>query len=226
MATIAILENGLSNTYSVQSALKKMGAEVTLTADAEELLEADGVVLAGVGAFPSAMRRLRQTGLTEVLQERRHRGKPILGICLGFQMFFESSSEHDYTEGLGWLRGQVQPLKATGGFKVPHIGWNAVNWEPGCLLGQTHEDSYYYYLHSLAVSLQEEQDSTIGATFYGDNKFIAAVETHPIYGTQFHPENSSAAGLQLLNNFIGICELDKDNDLTLSIAKKTKAAYN
>jgi imidazole glycerol-phosphate synthase subunit HisH len=209
--TIAILDYEMGNRRSVEKAFAMVGADASITPDHDLILNADGAVIVGVGAFPEAMRRLQDRGMVEVLRERVKLGRPILGICLGLQIFFERSEEHDGADGLGFLEGTVRELPSNG-HKVPHIGWNQVQWRPGSRLrdGVEEEDSVFYHLHSFAAYDAGEGDDffsrpeVAGKTTYSC-AFVTAVEEHPLYGVQFHPEKSSRQGLQLLRNFVDIC---------------------
>lgn len=201
---IAILDYGMGNRRSVEKAFRRVGASVSITADHEELLAADGLVIVGVGAFPEAMRRFTDRGMLEPLRERLQLGRPILGICLGLQLFFERSEEHEGASGLGFLEGNVRRLPSDG-LKVPHIAWSPVEWAARSELssGIAAEDSIYYHLHSFA-SLDTEMPWVTGTAGYG-RRFVTAIEEPPLYGVQFHPEKSSKQGLRLLENFTGIC---------------------
>jgi imidazole glycerol-phosphate synthase subunit HisH len=213
--TIAIVDYGMGNRRSVEKALlkvgKELGAEVSITSDPEEILNASGAVIIGVGAFPEAMRRLEELELVDVLWERFNNDRPILGICLGLQLFFEFSEEHGgEAKGLSFLEGTVRKLPANG-HRVPHIGWNQVQWRPESRLraGVSEEDSVFYHLHSYAAYDKDGDEffsrpEVAGKTTYAC-PFVTVVESHPLYGVQFHPEKSSDQGLQLLRNFIEIC---------------------
>ena len=181
-------------------ALEHVGASVDLTSDHARVREADAVVLPGVGAFPKAMEAVRRLGLDELVRERHQAGVPVLGICLGMQLLFESSTELGGAEGIGLLRGSVEPLDAAG-LKVPQIGWNEVEWRRGSVLAPR-ERSPMYHVHSFAVKA-EDPDVVAGTAIYG-NEFVSAVEQDCIYGVQFHPEKSSRDGLALLRNFVGV----------------------
>jgi len=202
--SIAIIDYGMGNRRSVEKAFVKVGAEPYLSSDPNEVLAADGAVVIGVGAFPTAMRRLSNLGMLEVLRERYERGRPVLGICLGLQILYEGSEEHGGAEGLGLLEGEVRRLPANG-LKVPHIGWNRVEWTPAAQLGAgaVGADSTYYHLHSYAA-FECSSAAVAGTSVYG-RRFVAAVEKPPLYGVQFHPEKSSHQGLALLGNFATIC---------------------
>jgi glutamine amidotransferase len=183
--------------------LERVGAEAERTYDPDRVRAADGVILPGVGAFPRAMKRVHELGLDALVRERLDAGVPVLGICLGLQLLFERSVENDGAEGLGLLEGMVEPLDA-GDLKVPHIGWSPVRWEhPSALLDGLGNETPFYFVHSFTPRPANERD-VLGTAAYGE-RFVCAVERPPLYGVQFHPEKSSAAGLRLLTNFTGIC---------------------
>jgi imidazole glycerol-phosphate synthase subunit HisH len=203
MTRIAVLDYGMGNLRSVEKALERVGAEAAITDDAASAREADGLILPGVGAFPAAMRRVRESGLDELVAEQADASVPVLGICLGFQLLFESTSELGGASGMGLLPGPVEGLEAPG-LKVPHIGWSPVRWERSSpltdgLAGETP----FYFVHSFTPRPAEEE-AMLGTAEYGE-RFCCAVARPPLYGVQFHPEKSSAAGLRLLANFAEIC---------------------
>lgn len=199
---IAILDYGMGNLRSVEKALEHVGVIATITSDAGEVRAADGVVLPGVGAFPRAMERIRELGLDELIAERREEGVPILGICLGLQLLFDSSSELGGADGLGLLEGPVGELEAEG-LKVPHIGWEPVRWErESRLTDGIPSETPFYFVHSFAP--RPRHDDLLGSAVYGA-RFACAAERENVFGVQFHPEKSSAAGLRLLSNFAGVC---------------------
>ena len=201
-ARIAILDYGMGNLRSVEKALEHVGAVATITNDEAAVRDADGVVLPGVGAFPKAMERVRELGLDELIAERLAAGVPILGICLGLQLLFESSRELGGAAGLGLLPGEVAEIEADG-LKVPHIGWSPVRWERDSKLTEGIEsETPFYFVHSFAP-LPEASD-LLGSAAYGA-RFACAAERDNVYGVQFHPEKSSSAGLRLLANFAGVC---------------------
>ncbi len=201
-ARICILDYGMGNLRSVEKALEHVGATATIASDAETVRAAEGVVLPGVGAFPKAMERVRELGLDELIAERRDAGVPILGICLGLQLLFESSTELGGAAGVGLLPGGVAELEADG-LKVPHIGWSPVRWEKESRLCDGIEtETPFYFVHSFAPS--PEPGDLLGTAAYGD-RFACAAERDNVFGVQFHPEKSSAAGLRLLANFAGVC---------------------
>ena len=201
-ARIAILDYGMGNLRSAEKALEQVGASVTVTRDHGEIRGADGLVLPGVGAFPKAMRSVRELGFDELIAERLEHGTPVLGICLGMQLLFESSTELGGAEGLGLLPGTVEKLDAPG-LKVPEIGWNPVRWRRSSELVQGLPDPCpMYHVHSYAP--RPELDGDVLGTATYSTEFVSAVERAPIYGTQFHPEKSSENGLRLLANFTRI----------------------
>jgi imidazole glycerol-phosphate synthase subunit HisH len=201
-ARIAILDYGMGNLRSVEKALEHVGATATITCDPAAVRGADGVILPGVGAFPRAMERVRERRLDELIAERREAGVPILGICLGLQLLFDSTTELGGAEGLSLLPGPVSELEA-GGLKMPHIGWSPVRWERESRLVEGIEsETPFYFVHSFAP--RPEAADLLGSAAYGE-RFACAAERENVFGVQFHPEKSSAAGLRLLSNFAGIC---------------------
>ena len=203
MSSIALVDYGMGNRRSVEKALEHVGARVRRTGDADEIAAADGVLVPGVGAFPEAMRRLRAAGLDEVIRERAAAGVPVLGICLGMQLLFDSSTEHEGGEGLGLIPGEVTRLD-THGAKLPHIGWNEVTFQrPGALTQDLGATAAFYHVHSFVCRPSEAAD-VVGTGEYGE-VFASIVERGHVMGAQFHPEKSSRTGLALLGNFAAAC---------------------
>jgi glutamine amidotransferase len=201
-ARICILDYGMGNLRSVEKALEHIGATATIAGDAATVRAADGVILPGVGAFPKAMERVRELGLDQLIAERRDTGVPVLGICLGLQLLFDSTTELGGAEGIGMLAGGVAELEADG-LKVPHIGWSPVRWEKDSRLTEgIPTETPFYFVHSFAP--QPQGEDLLGSAAYGA-RFACAAERGNVFGVQFHPEKSSAAGLRLLANFAGIC---------------------
>ena len=195
---IAIADYGMGNRRSVEKALAHVGAQSTITADHDEIRAADAVILPGVGAFPEAMRNLRRTGLGDVLTELT---QPLLGICLGMQLLFESSTEHEGAPGLGILPGTVTRLTAP---RLPHIGWNLVSFERRCTLTDGLPDAAaFYHVHSFACRPSDPTD-VVGTSEYGE-RFVSVVERGNVMAVQFHPEKSSRDGIALLANFVRVC---------------------
>jgi glutamine amidotransferase len=201
---IAVVDYGMGNRRSVEKALAHVGAPAVITRDHGELRRADGIVLPGVGAFPRAMRNLAQLGLDDVLRERAAAGVPLLGICLGMQLLFESSTEHGGATGLGLLPGEVTYLDPRGE-RLPHIGWNLVSLvRPARLIAGMGEAAAFYHVHSLACRPADAHD-VVGTAAYGEETFVSIVERGSVFGVQFHPEKSSRDGLALMRNFAAVC---------------------
>lgn len=201
---LAILDCGIGNLRSVEKAFERSGAEVVVTAEVAAAESADGLVLPGVGAFPAAMERVRDQGVDDLIERTAADGKPLLGICLGMQLLFEGSSEGEGAEGLGLLKGSVEPISAPD-LKIPHIGWERVTWEKADpLAGDAQDGDDFYFVHGYAARPENEEDY-LGVSVYGES-FCAAVSRGNIWGVQFHPEKSSATGLGLLRRFIEVCE--------------------
>jgi glutamine amidotransferase len=201
-ARILILDYGMGNLRSVEKALEHVGACATIGSDPDEVQAADGLILPGVGAFPRAMERIRATGLDELIAARAAAGTPVLGICLGLQLLFERSAELGGAEGLGLLPGEVSALDAPG-LKVPNIGWAPVRWErESRLVEGIPSETPFYLVHSFVARAAAED--ALGTAEYGE-RFVCAAERDNVFGVQFHPEKSSAAGLRLLANFSAKC---------------------
>jgi imidazole glycerol-phosphate synthase subunit HisH len=201
-ARICVLDYGVGNLRSVEKALEHVGAAARISADPEEVRAADGVILPGVGAFPKAMERIRERGIDQLISDRHEAGTPILGICLGLQLLFDSTTELGGSPGLGLLQGGVAELDAPG-LKIPNIGWSPVRWEKKSRLAEGIEsETPFYLVHSFAP--RPAADDLLGTAAYGA-RFACAAERGNVFGVQFHPEKSSAAGLRLLANFAGIC---------------------
>ncbi|HVX33240.1 MAG TPA: imidazole glycerol phosphate synthase subunit HisH [Solirubrobacterales bacterium] len=199
---ILILDYGMGNLRSVEKALEHVGARAAIGAEPDAVRAADGLILPGVGAFPRAMERIRASGLDELIAERAAAGTPVLGICLGLQLLFERSEELGGADGLGLLPGEVTALDAPG-LKVPHIGWAPVAWEHDSPLAEgIAAGTSFYFVHSFAA--RPDGADALGTASYGE-RFVCAAERDNVFGVQFHPEKSSAAGLSLLANFAGIC---------------------
>jgi imidazole glycerol-phosphate synthase subunit HisH len=191
---IGICDYGMGNRRSVVKAFERVGADVRMTDDLETLEAANALVVPGVGAFPQAMDELRARRLNTLVRRRAAEGVPVLGICLGMQLLFEASDEHDGATGLGLLPGTVRYLRAP---KLPHIGWNLVSWERDSPLNAGLDGPRaFYHVHSLAP----QTDAVLGWGEYGE-RFATVVGRDNVFGVQFHPEKSSTDGLALLSNF-------------------------
>lgn len=201
---IAVVDYDAGNIKSVEKALQHIGAECAITRDIDIISKADKVIVPGVGAFEDAMNKMNGYHLTETLREVAKKGTPILGICLGLQLFFERSdeSEHD-VEGLGLLPGEIIAFPETPNFKIPHMGWNSLKINPNSrLLKDIPQDAYVYFVHSYYLRAKNEED--VAATTDYIVNVHAAVEHENIYATQFHPEKSGDIGLQILKNFVAL----------------------
>ncbi|MBS7302764.1 MAG: imidazole glycerol phosphate synthase subunit HisH [Lachnospiraceae bacterium] len=199
---IAIIDYDAGNIKSVEKALLMLGEEACITRDKEVLLNADKVILPGVGAFGNAMEKIHEYGLYEVIWEIVRKGTPFLGICLGLQLLFEESEESPGVKGLGILPGKILRIPDNNSsLKIPQIGWNSLSFpNKGKLFEGLEEGCYVYFVHSYYLKAEEE-DIVTAATEYGTT-IHASVEKDNVFACQFHPEKSSAVGLKILENFI------------------------
>lgn len=202
---IAIVDYGVGNLFSLKSSLRFVGAQAVVTGAEDVLRAADKIILPGVGAFGDAAEKLRARGLDAVVCREAERGKPLMGICLGMQMLFEKSFEYGEHAGLGLIQGSVRSMAGVvpEGFKIPHIGWNALHFYgmKSPLFKYAEEGDCVYFVHSFYGT--DCEDSTIATTEYGA-PLTAAVARDNVYGCQFHPEKSGNVGLGILKAF---CEL-------------------
>ncbi|WP_026927218.1 imidazole glycerol phosphate synthase subunit HisH [Granulicoccus phenolivorans] len=201
-ASIALLDYGSGNLRSAYRALLRTGAEVTLTSDPAVAAAADGLVVPGVGAYAACMAGLAQVGGVEVIRDRVAHGRPVLGICVGHQVLFESGIEHGVAAaGVGVLPGVVEQLQTQ---RLPHMGWNEVDPPAGSILFAGVADQRFYFVHSYAVRAADFGAATDGITWatHESDRFVAAVERGPICSTQFHPEKSGDAGAVVLANWV------------------------
>ena len=202
---IAIIDYGVGNLFSLSSSLTAVGAECMITSSHEEIRKADRLILPGVGAFGDAAEKLKTTGLGELVKQEAQNGKPLLGICLGMQLLFKKSYEFGEYEGLGLIPGEVVPMKGRlpEGFKIPHIGWNALTLSGDApIFRYLRNGDHMYFVHSFFADRCEE--SVIAKTEYGI-PLTAAVGRGNIFGCQFHPEKSGDKGLLILKAF---CETE------------------
>ena len=199
MTSVALLDYGSGNLRSAQRALARVGADVTVTADLAAAAAADGLVVPGVGAFAACMAGIDAVGAAPVITDRVRSGAPVLGICVGMQVLFDSGTEHGVvTKGLGLVPGAVVRLDAP---VVPHMGWNTVDWPVGSRLAAgLPMDARFYFVHSYAARPTPELAGA-ALTVHGE-PFVAAVESGCLAATQFHPEKSGDAGAALLGNWI------------------------
>lgn len=197
MSYTAIVDYGVGNLKSVSNALSYVGLDNRITGDAGELERANAILLPGVGAFPDAARKLRQTGLDEVIL-RAGREKPVLGICLGMQLLFARGEEGEDCLGLGVVPGVVKRMETQ--YKLPHIGWNSLSFpNPSPLFRGLEEGEWVYFVHSFS-GRADDPTQVIATTDYG-MEVVAAVQNGNFFGTQFHPEKSGDVGLEILKNF-------------------------
>ena len=197
---IAIIDYQMGNLRSVQKGFEKVGAQAMITSDANQIAEADKVVLPGVGAFEDAISELRRRALVDVIQDSISQGKTFLGICLGLQMLFDRSYEGGTHAGLGIIPGEVVRFDLPAEYKVPHMGWNQAKFcQPSRLLTGINEGTYFYFVHSYYV-VPEARDVIAIESEYGQ-PFCAMIQRDNLFATQFHPEKSQQAGLRLLQNF-------------------------
>lgn len=202
---IAIIDYDAGNLKSVEKALNYLGKETVVTRDPQVILAAEKAILPGVGAFGDAMENLSRFGLVDVIHRFADSGKPFLGICLGLQLFFESSEESPGVKGLGLLPGRIRKLPGGAGLKIPHMGWNSLNMMEGKRLFQgIDQGAYVYFVHSYYLEASEPAD-VAAITEYG-TCIHAAVERGNLFACQFHPEKSSEVGLQILKNFAELAE--------------------
>jgi len=205
---IAIVDYGVGNIFSLYSSFKYIGAEVVLTSDPDEIKKADKIILPGVGAFADAAKKLRDSGLADVVVDEVKNGKPLLGICLGMQMLFERSYEYGEHKGLGLIKGDIVPMEGVvpENYKIPHIGWNGLHFPKDKpkneLFKYVEENECVYFVHSYYGTKCDK--SLIASTEYGE-ELTAAVAEKNVYGVQFHPEKSGEVGMKILKAF---CEME------------------
>ena len=200
---IAIIDYDAGNIKSVEKAMQLLGQDVTITRDRETILQADKVILPGVGAFGDAMGKIRQYGLEEVIGEVVDQKTPFLGICLGLQLLFERSDETPGVEGLGILKGEILRIPDKEGLKIPHMGWNSLKFQnQGRLFANPPEEPYVYFVHSYYLRAADE--GIVTATTEYSTHIHASVEKDNVFACQFHPEKSSDVGIQILKNFVEI----------------------
>lgn len=201
---IAIIDYDAGNLKSVEKALQHLGQDCKITRNAKEILEADKVILPGVGAFADAMEKLQKYDLIDVIHQVVDKKTPFLGICLGLQLMFESSEEGPGVKGLGLLPGKIVRFPEKEGYKIPHMGWNSIEIKKGAkILQGIGTNPYVYFVHSYYLQAADPDD--VAATTEYITPVHASVEHDNIFACQFHPEKSGDVGLQILKNF---CELD------------------
>ena len=198
---VAIIDYGVGNLFSLKSSLKAIGADAVVTADEKVIAEADRIILPGVGAFEDAARKLRESGMADVVKKEAAAGKPMLGICLGMQLMFDKGYEYGEHEGLGLIHGNVRPISDVipEGYKIPHIGCNLLKFkQESPLFKYISEGDYVYFVHSYYAA--DCDDSVLAVTEYGADLTAAAANGN-VYGCQFHPEKSGEVGMKILKAF-------------------------
>jgi glutamine amidotransferase len=212
---VTIVDYGIGNVRSILNAFDKVGITAVLSRDKEIILNSDGVVLPGVGAFSHGMSNLHEYELVDVLKEYAKTKKPLLGICLGMQMLLDESEEFGETEGIGLISGKVVQLIARQerDDKLPHVSWSEIeqksnSWE-GTILKNVPSKSDMYFVHSYVVVPNDEQH-ILATTKYSDDEFCSVIKKDNIYGCQFHPEKSATMGLQIIENFATIIKEHKE----------------
>lgn len=200
---IVIIDYGMGNLKNVYNALKYLNIQSKISNEIKDIKVADKLILPGVGAFNKAMDNLNNLGLSNVIKEKVNSGTPLLGICLGMQMIFKKGYENGICEGLGFIDGEVKILEPKEKVKIPHIGWNKLEYnKKNNLINGLDENSFVYYVHSYAVT-NIKDENLIGFSNYGGVKVPSMVFNGNVYGTQFHPEKSGEVGLKILKNFGG-----------------------
>lgn len=200
---IAIIDYDAGNIRSVEKAVLRLGEEVVVTNNREEIIKADKVILPGVGSFGDAMGKLKRYDLIPTIKEVIENNTPFLGICLGLQLLFEESEEGSGVPGLGILKGSVKRFPHKEGFKVPHMGWNSLNFQnSGRLFEGIEEGAYVYFVHSYYLEAADEE--IVKAKTEYSNTFDASIEKDNIFACQFHPEKSGDVGLLVLKNFMNL----------------------
>lgn len=198
---IIIVDYGMGNLKNVYNALKYLNIPSKISNEISEIRSADKLILPGVGAFNKAMYNLNNTGLSDVIKDKVNSGTPLLGICLGMQMIFKKGYENGICDGLGFIDGEVKLLAPTEKVKIPHIGWNRLEYSnKNDLIKGLEENSFVYYVHSY-VATNVKDKNLIGFSNYGGIKIPSMVCNDNVYGTQFHPEKSGETGLRILKNF-------------------------
>ena len=205
---IAIIDYDAGNLKSVEKALKYLGQDVIVSRDSSEILQADKVILPGVGSFGDAMNNLDHFNLVDTIKKVAEKDTPFLGICLGLQLLFESSEETPGVEGLGILKGKILRIPPSPGLKIPHMGWNSLHLQNnGRLFKDIPEDTHVYFVHS--YYLQAEDPQIVKAVTEYSTTIHASVEKDNVFACQFHPEKSSKYGLKILENF---AKLEKEGN--------------
>lgn len=204
---IAIIDYGVGNLFSLKSSFAAIGEKAAVTRSEKEISESERIILPGVGAFSDAMKKLSDTGMAEILKKEAAKGKPILGICLGMQLLFDKSFEYGEHEGLGFIDGEIRPISEviTPGLKIPHIGWNALEFRNKTdIFKYINNGDHVYFVHSFYAATQDKNITAVSEYGY---PLTASVQKGNIFGCQFHPEKSGNVGLNILKAF---CETEAE----------------
>ncbi len=211
---VTVVDYGIGNVFSVRNVFEKLGVRTELTSDSNKIINADHLILPGVGAFSVGMENLTKANLVEPVKEFVKKGNPFLGICLGMQMLLDKSYEFGEFQGLGLIEGTVERIqiprsKDSSKYKIPHIGWSEIeatsegqNWT-GTILEQTQSTDSFYFVHSYSVRTKKPEN-LLATAMYGDFPIQAAISNENIFGVQFHPEKSGNFGFKVLNSFLNI----------------------
>ena len=202
---IAVIDYGVGNLFSLKSSFAAIGEKAIITYEKEEIDNAAGIILPGVGAFSDAMKKLESNGLADILKEQAAKGKPILGICLGMQLLFEKSFEYGEHKGLGLINGEIRPIAEVipANLKIPHIGWNALEFKNKTdIFKYIKNGDFVYFVHSYYAATDDENITSVAEYGY---PLTASVQKNNIFGCQFHPEKSGNIGLEILRAF---CETE------------------
>ena len=204
---IAVIDYEMGNLKSIYKCLKYLNVDSSITSDPNMILNADGVILPGVGAFGDAIKHLKEKNLLNIIRQVANEGKPLLGICLGLQLLFATSSEMGNFKGLNLIKGEVILFEVGKVTKVPHIGWNNVDIQnlDHFLVQGIPNNSYFYFVHSF-YSVPENEENILGLTKYGDIEFCSIASKDNVIATQFHPEKSSEYGIKIYQFFIDFCK--------------------
>ena len=202
---IVVIDYGVGNLGSVVKALESLDVSVKLSKERKDIIDSEGIILPGVGAFGTGMKNLKKDGLDLLLKEATRAGKPLLGICLGLQLLFEKSEEDESEKGLGLISGRVEKFTYDNVQKIPHMGWNTLEFhQDNNTLSDIDPPYYFYFVHSFYV-VPEDETIISGRTQYSGQNFASFVQQDNIWGIQCHPEKSSETGLKFLNNFVEYC---------------------
>ena len=221
MSHIAVINTGINNLKSIVGAINYLGYKTIVTNDKEKIMNSAALIVPGVGSYPAGMKKLKKAGLDIIIKEYFKKGKPILAICLGFQMLFKSSDEFKITKGLSFLSGQVRSLKSLKTKEIiPNLGWRKINFtnnKKNFLFQKISPKPKLYFIHSYCVETTNKKYIT-STTEFGRKKIVSSIQYKNLYGVQFHPEKSGYGGLQIIKNFLK--KSKKFNEDKIQLTKK------